>query len=294
MSVPNLFLIAAPRAGSTQLAYWMDSHPDIQLSRVKEPNHFSAHEFKADYVRTSHLNDVNPRQYIKSGCTRRAQFAVFRVRADYEALFSSSGSRWQFEASTSYMACPEAPANLKAYAPQARIILLTRNPLERSLSHYRLARRTGRVTHSLRQALLQEQMGATDLAARFLLRPSRQGPGCDRIKTLFDPARILSIEFEKLIASPQARLNEIASFLNVDPRGFDLSVQARNASMAVRFDRLNRLLETSGFKTILRHHLPMRAKTMLKPIWFDSSRMIDISAEDRLRVACALDIACAC
>ena len=40
MSTPNLFLIAAPRAGSTQLAYWMDSHPDISLSRVKEPNYF--------------------------------------------------------------------------------------------------------------------------------------------------------------------------------------------------------------------------------------------------------------
>ena len=66
MSTPNLFLIAAPRAGSTQLAYWMDSHPDISLSRVKEPNYFSAHEFKPDYVRSSHLNDVNPTQYVKS------------------------------------------------------------------------------------------------------------------------------------------------------------------------------------------------------------------------------------
>ena len=34
MSTPNLFLIAAPRAGSTQLAYWMDSHPDISQAAI--------------------------------------------------------------------------------------------------------------------------------------------------------------------------------------------------------------------------------------------------------------------
>ncbi|MDA7776896.1 sulfotransferase [Rhodobacteraceae bacterium] len=294
MSTPNLFLIAAPRAGSTQLAYWMDSHPDISLSRVKEPNYFSAHEFKPDYVRSSHLNDVNPTQYVKSGCARRAQFAVFRSCADYEALFATSCSRWRFEASTSYLACPEAPVKLQVYAPQARIILLTRNPLERSLSHYKLARRTGRVAHSLRQALLEEQSGITDLAARFLLRPSRQWPGCARIKALFDPGQILSIEFEKMIVSPRACLNDIAAFLNVDPRGFDLSVQVRNASAAVRFDRLNRLLEVRGFKTILRRHLPFRIKAMLKPIWFDTGCTMDISAGDRFRIASALDIECGC
>ena len=150
------------------------------------------------------------------------------------------------------------------------------------------------MAHSLRQALLEEQSGITDLAARFLLRPSRQWPGCARIKALFDPGQILSIEFEKMIVSPRACLNDIAAFLNVDPRGFDLSVQVRNASAAVRFDRLNRLLEVRGFKTILRRHLPFRIKAMLKPIWFDTGCTMDISAGDRFRVASALDIECGC
>ena len=35
MTTPNLFLVAAPRTGSTQLAHWLASHPDVSLSLVK-------------------------------------------------------------------------------------------------------------------------------------------------------------------------------------------------------------------------------------------------------------------
>lgn len=156
MTGPSLFLMAAPRAGSTQLARWLSSHPDIALTPVKEPTHFAAHDFPEAYVRATHLNDVDPARYRPG---RTAQFAVFRDRADYLRLFDGLTERWRCDASTSYLACPEAPAAIRAACPAARVITLTRAPLDRALSHYGLAWRTGRTRLPLGAELDAELAG---------------------------------------------------------------------------------------------------------------------------------------
>lgn len=287
---PNLFLIAAPRSGSTQLARWLDSHPDIALSPVKEPNHFAAPDFDPARVQACHLNDVDPDSYARTRRKRRAQFAVFRDRADYEALFDGMTSPWRMEASTSYMASPGAAQRLFDYAPDARLIFLTRSPLARSLSHYRLARRTGQTRAPLSQVLAEEMSGHTPLAERFLLRPSlEQGPGVARFAALFPARACLVLSFETLIDAPALSLDRVAHWLGIDPQGFDLGVEARNAGLAPRLPVLNTALEGTGMKTRLRRILPAKIKDRLKPLWFDPGRDIPIPAADRAALARALD-----
>ena len=289
MTRPNLFLMAAPRSGSTQLAQWLNSHPDITLSAVKEPNHFSADEFDPDYVAASHLNDVDPAAFVRKRHQKPAQFAVFRNRADYEALFEQMRTPWRMEASTSYLSCPDAPDLIHEYAPKARLIILTRNPLQRALSHYRLACRTGRVQASLPETLEAELTGETPLAARFLLRPSRTDGGIKRIKALFLPEQCLFLEFETMIQHPNAALSQLANWLDINPSHFDTTVEARNAGVLPRFARLNAILEKSGAKTTLRRTLPTFVKPVLKRLWFDRNRQIVIPASDIQALSAALE-----
>ncbi len=289
MTRPNLFLMASPRAGSTQLAQWLNSHPDITLSGVKEPNHFSAHEFDPDYVAASHLNDVDPSTYVRRQHQKPAQFAVFRNRADYEALFESMRTPWRMEASTSYLSCSDAPDLIHDYAPNARLIILTRNPLQRALSHYRLAYRTGRVQVSLSETLKAELAGEIPLAARFLLRPSRTNEGIQRIKALFSPEQCLFLQFETMIQTPEATLCQLANWLDINPARFDTSVEARNAGVLPRFARLNAILEKSGAKTALRRALPAFTKSALKRLWFDRNRQISIPDSDVQALSAALE-----
>lgn len=264
MSLPNLFLFAAPRAGSTQLARWLDSHPDIALSHVKEPNHFSAQDFPPDYVSRTHLDDVPP----TGPPPRPAQFSVFRDRAAYERLFAPLATRWRLDASTSYLACPEAPAAIAQACPDARIILLTRDPVDRALSHYRLARRTGRTRATLAHEVTAELSGVQPPGARYLIRPSRQSQGADRVRRAFSDSSILAVTFETMIADPFATLARIATFLDL-PTNFDLTVSARNAGTEPRFSRLNALALNSGAKTMMRRVLPASVKPLLKRLWFE-------------------------
>ena len=265
---PNLFLIAAPRAGSTQLSRWLDSHTDISLPKIKEPNHFSAHEFDPVEVRKSYLNDVDPARFIARDQPVTMQFAVFRDPVHYEALFAPLKTRYRLDASTSYLSCPEAPALIHTAHPDARLIMLTRDPLNRALSHYHLARRTGRTRAPLAAELANEVAARTPLSARYLLRPSRQNEAVACYRAVFPQSQLLELTFEQMIADPTATLERIAAWLRINPKGFDLTTLARNESAAPRLPVLNAALHKSGLKTALRAALPHGFKQRLKPLWF--------------------------
>ena len=286
---PNLFLISAPRAGSTQLAHWLGSHEDIGLSAVKEPNFFSQHEFPPEYVAATHLNDVDPTIFAQGRQRPRRQFAVFRSQSDYECLFRRMKSPWRMEASTSYLSCPDAPEKIHSYAPDAHLIFLTRDPVERALSHYRLARRSGRTSERLAQVLSREISGELPVAERYLLRPSLQVQCIERFKSLFKPKQCFSIDFETLMSAPSAALNQIAQWLQIDQDGFNLDANARNASQAPRFERLNHAMQQSGVKCRLRQILPLWAKSAIRPIWFTDAAKIEISPEEKTALRAALD-----
>lgn len=289
MSWPNLFLMAAPRAGSTQLAAWLDSHPEISLASVKEPNFFSAHEFPADLVGARHLDDVDPALHLRRRRPRRAQFAVFRDAAQYRALFSPLPARWRCDASTSYLACPEAPAAIERLCgPQVRVITVTRDPVERALSHYRLAVRTGQLTAPLAEALARELAPDCPLPDRFLLRPSRQRAGVARVHAVFGPDRHLALRFEEVVADPERSLGQIARFLGVDPGGFDLGRVARNEGLAPRWPALNAWAQRSGLKTRLRRALPPPLKAGLRRLYFRAEPPAPPSEAERALLRTAL------
>ncbi|SLN69218.1 sulfotransferase family protein [Roseisalinus antarcticus] len=264
----NLFLIAAPRSGSTQLSAWLGSHPDIGMPPIKEPNFFSQHEFPPAFVAETRLNDVIPERYVASRSKAEMQFAIFREPAQYDYLFEDLKTRWRLDASTTYLQCPEAPAAIAAHAPDARVILLTRDPVARALSHYRLAARIGQTTRSLREEIDAELRGETPLPGRFLLRPSRYDAALARYRQTFDDSRRLELTFEEMVADIEGTLARIAAFLGIPAAGFDQGLDRQNSGDAPRFRRLNVFLHRSGAKTVLRRLLPPSLKRRLKAVYF--------------------------
>jgi len=270
---PNLFLVAAPRSGSTQLAAWLASHPDVGMPPIKEPNFFSQHEFPEEHVSANHLSDVDPERYVREKSRKQLQFAIFRRPEHYAYLFHGIDTAYRMDASTTYLHCPEAPAKIKNYAPDAKIILLTRDPISRAVSHYRLAVRTGRVTRTFREELEAEYRGETPLPGRFLLRQSRYDDAVALYRATWPPEHIFAISFEELIASPQSVLAELARFLDIDPTKFDLGTNSQNAGDAPRFPTVNVWLMRTGTKTWLRQFLPIWLKRAIKRIYFSPTKI---------------------
>lgn len=287
---PNLFLLSAPRSGSSQLAHWLTHHPAIAMPTVKEPNYFAADDFDPGYVRRSHLNDVDPTRYIRSGSKRPAQFAVFRSEQDYAALYRDVATPWRLDASTSYLGSGSAPLRLRtAVGERTRFIVLLRDPVERAISHHGLALRTGRTTRMLVDELDRELEGRTPAAARYLLAPSRYGAALDRWFTAFDRRQFEVLLFEELIADPGGVLSDIFDRLGVGPADIDLAaVDKRNATATARFRRLNRALLTTGVKTTLRRSLPVSWKQTLKRFYFTEPAGNEVAPATRERLEALL------
>jgi len=99
---PNLFIVGAPKCGTTALAQWLNEHDEIFVSPSKEP-HFFSDEYK--------LTESN---------------------FEYERLFSEAGSnhKWVCEASVWYMFSPTAVDNIISYSDRPKFIAMVRNPIE--------------------------------------------------------------------------------------------------------------------------------------------------------------------
>ena len=50
MPEPNFFIVGAPKAGTTSLYHYLDQHPDIYMSPIKEPCYFSLEARPENFV----------------------------------------------------------------------------------------------------------------------------------------------------------------------------------------------------------------------------------------------------
>ncbi|MGH6950265.1 MAG: sulfotransferase [Vitreimonas sp.] len=103
---PNLLGIGAAKAGTTSLAEAIARHPDIFMPPQKELN-------------CLHYADLDERLGEYAGYFRDGR--DFRIRCDF---------------SVRYLASPQAPAAAARLAPDAKILVVLRNPVDQVQSHY--------------------------------------------------------------------------------------------------------------------------------------------------------------
>jgi len=159
MSVyPDIAIIGVAKGGTTALATWFEAHPDVAVSRIKEPNFFCTdirpESFSEAYRR---MSPTLPDRYWSVETLTSAHQDFVRDSERYARLFNHAapGQR-ALEASTSYFFSEAAPETLFAANPQAHIILLLRHPVERAFSHYRMARKYGMVQSDFLTALAED------------------------------------------------------------------------------------------------------------------------------------------
>jgi len=124
--LPNFFIVGAPKAGTTSLFHYLDEHPEVFMSPVKEPNYFSYNEIVAQAL-----------YYVEKGVGDQGA---------YENLFQdASGAKAVGEASVSYLFYNNVGAKIHSLLPEAKIIIVLRDPTARAFSHYLMDRRLGYV-----------------------------------------------------------------------------------------------------------------------------------------------------
>ncbi|WP_353686678.1 sulfotransferase [Thermodesulfovibrio sp. 3462-1] len=125
--IPNFFIVGAQKAGTTSLYEYLKEHPEIYMSPVKEPHYFA-----------KDLDYENMRRDMK-------RTTIFiRTLEEYLELFNGVKNEKAIgEASPSYLYSKVAAYEIKKFNPDAKVIMILRDPVERAYSHYLMNLRDG-------------------------------------------------------------------------------------------------------------------------------------------------------
>jgi hypothetical protein len=130
MMLANFFVIGAPRSGTTSLYEYLGSHPEVVMTSFKEPSF---------YTRPM-LDDLHPLGGPASPRSIRDDAESCDDLARELAVFEGLSEHWNGEprlgeASALYLAHPTAAWHIKAYVPDAPLVVVLRDPAHRAFSH---------------------------------------------------------------------------------------------------------------------------------------------------------------
>ena len=170
---------------------------------------------------------------------------VMRDQADYAQLFAGvAGEKAIGESSAFYLCLPGVAERIVQAVPDARIILILREPADRAYSAYMLLVRDGRETLSFEEGLSREaerkQQGFEPMW--WYKDLSLYASQVKRYLEVFGRERVKVLVYEELYTHPAQALREVFAFLEVREDVVINTSVRYNVSGAPKSRRLHTLL----------------------------------------------------
>ena len=202
------------------------------MSAVKEPKFF--------------LVDGSRPRYHGPGDERACRAYVVE-RASYEALFSypPEPGGYAGESSPYYLWDPEAAPRIRALVPDARLVVVLREPTLRAYSNWADLREQGREKLDFASAIAAEaQRREMDWEPFWLYRAlGLYGQQLTRLFTVFPRRQVTIILAENLARDPDATVGTVVASLGLEPLSAPLEDRRLNQTMYTPVDRKSRAVE---------------------------------------------------
>jgi hypothetical protein len=193
-ALPDFAIIGAMKGGTTFLYHLLTQHPLVERAAGKEVHYFS--------------------RFFDEG--------VEWYRQCFPAPKWRDGRRTITGEATPYLAYPSAPERMAQVVPQARLIALLRNPVDRTYSHYQHSvRRTGE-TRSFEEVI--GFMSRDDAPRKYLSKSIYVDQFLHWLK-YFDREQMLVLKSEDFFENPKDSLKTVLAFLDLpdwEPKVWDL------------------------------------------------------------------------
>lgn len=206
--------IGAGKAGTTWLWSALRGHPDVFLPEIKELHYFSREAFEDPSIRNPNFD--KPISW----------YHRFFQPAQPDQLCG--------DFSPSYLFGSDAAERIAAYNAKMKIIVLLRDPVERTFSHYLFAQQRGLFKNLSFEAALEQ--------LPFIADQSEYGRLLTPYFRLFPRQQICVLQFEQLKRDPAALLATVEEFLGIRQWSDPASMQPTNETGIPRYPGLNRFL----------------------------------------------------
>ena len=282
---PSFLILGAAKSGTTSLYHYLSEHPNIYMSPIKEPKYFALGGQQLRYGRQGDAEKMRKSSVLD----RASYFSLFEGAKDCQA----SG-----EASTIYLYSERAVERIKRELPEARLIAILRNPVERAYSNFLYMVRKGEETLRDFEAALQEERNRRDwMPSWHYVERGFYHRQLARYFDRFPQEQIRVYLYEDLARSPENLLKDIYGFIGVDRFLTPGELKKHNVSGLPRSETLHALQHRPNVvRSVARNLLPtewkqklsshLRSRNLRRPELEPHTRkqLVDIFRDDVLKL----------
>lgn len=262
--LPTFFVIGAAKAGTSSVHHYLDAHPEIEMTKPKEP----------------HLLCGPP---------------DFRDRLWGYDVFLKGDAPLRGEVSPGYSTHPinpEIPDRIAAIAPRAPLVYLVRDPIDRAVAQY-----AEHVIQRVEQRPLADALDLDDPYCPYIAA-SRYATQVEAYLRRFDADRLLVVDSVDLRENRGETMATIFRHVGADPSFTDPSFQvehyARDAENVLRPRAELAVARSNLYRKLVRPLVPDRARravrmTARRALGRSVSPVADRELRDRLSDALALE-----
>ena len=197
MKKVDFFIVGAPKAGTTSLYHYLNEHSEIEMSSQKEPDFFSDQSLQQQKL----YYDKNRIDTLEK----------------YNSLFEREDVILRGDSSVSYLFYEDVPHKIITYNPDAKIIIMLRNPIDRAFSHYLMDYSLGLISESF-ETIIQKQSKHknANLFYQQYIQVSEYSKQIKRYLEVFSKENIHFIDYEDFKNDTSDVVNSVFLFLGVN------------------------------------------------------------------------------
>jgi len=256
---PNFFIVGAPKAATTSLYYFLKDCPEVYSHDIFTVN--ISHFF---YTDKNAILRGNKKKYLQ--------------------LFSQvNGEKAIGEATATYLRDPESPKLIHDEIPNAKIIIILRDPIERIFSHYLFFKSSDLEKRSFREAVVNLSSKNLSEQEEFnvYLDSSMYFEQVQRYLDIFGSKQVKILIFEDFVKNPKDNLREVLDFLGINSEPPEFTNKKYNEYGESR-NRIFHYLRKSNTIRKLSARLPQDLVTKLRDeILLKKSNKPKLSKEER-------------
>ncbi len=219
--LPTFVIIGAQKSASSFLQECLAVHPDIFLPAGETP-FFESPDYEQSTI------------------------------ADLELLFAGRPERCRGIKRPSYLGKPEVPARITKHLPDAQLIAVLRNPVDRALSAYYHYINAGflaplDVETGMPKLISSPAFTASYKRASEIIEFGYYSKHLRRYSHYLDSGRLLVLLHEDIVADPLASIQRAYDFLGVEPEFVPTSLSSRPQEVIYSVPRLRILTLRNRF-----------------------------------------------
>lgn len=250
---PNLFIVGAPKSGTTFLYEKLKNHPEFFFPKIKELNYFS-------------YDKLNRDSYYK-------EYKISSLDKYLEFYKHGKTQKYLVDASVSYFNNFDSHQKIFEFNKDAKIIIMYRDPIKRACSHYKMDLRMGYADLPFKDYLIKEQH-----PKHFIqyVENSMFGACLQNLQKYFDRRNIIIVNLNNLVADFKMMLNK----LEIDSSNYDFTFEKVNENKSPANGIAKYLQHNRNLTSKLKLFMPKKFIAVFKKVSYKEAEKIVIDNEE--------------